>query len=110
VGNSGRMMALQHALAPGMTEWRMARMVDRMHFSQNQRTVVTRGNLFEPMSLGDRISGGWRAASGSSNGRSMTRGLGALVLGIGAAALAGAVMRPGRRPIDERAIGERYAG
>jgi NAD(P)-dependent dehydrogenase (short-subunit alcohol dehydrogenase family) len=111
VGNSGRMMALQHALAPGMTERMMARMVDRMHFSQNQRTVVTRGNLFEPMSVGDRISGGWRAASGSSNGRSsMARGLGALVLGIGAAALAGAVMRPGRRPIDERAIGERYAG
>ena len=53
MGNSGRMMALQHALAPGMTEWRMARMVDRMHFPQNQRTVVTRGNLFEPMSLGD---------------------------------------------------------
>lgn len=97
VGNSGRMLALQHALAPGMTERMMARMVDRMHFYQDRLAVVTRGNLFEPMADGHRVDGGWRASSRRGRGGSLAWGIGGLALGIGAAVLASAAVRSGAR-------------
>jgi short-subunit dehydrogenase len=105
VGNSGRMLALQHTLAPAMTERMMARMVDRQHFYQDRRAVVSRGNLFEPMAEGSDVSGGWREAGRS--GRSLAWGLGALALGIGVAAIAGTVLRSGRRPGGDHG---RYGG
>ncbi|WP_207459958.1 SDR family oxidoreductase [Azospirillum sp. SYSU D00513] len=93
VGNSGRMLTLQRRLAPAMTERMMARMVDRQHFRQNERAVVTRGNLFEPVGAEDGVTGGWRAPARQRH--PLAWGLGALALGLGVAALAA---RSGRGP------------
>ncbi len=37
VGNAGRMLQLQHYLAPGLAEKQSARMVDKLHLYQDKR-------------------------------------------------------------------------
>jgi len=54
-----------HALAPGYTERRMARKVEREHL-QDRPAAPSEGNLFEPMATEGRISGGWRRPSRTS--------------------------------------------
>ena len=61
VGNSGRLLNLQQTLAPGLTERLMATMVDRQHLYQDRPAPPTPGNIFEPMSEGTGVSGGWKA-------------------------------------------------
>jgi NAD(P)-dependent dehydrogenase (short-subunit alcohol dehydrogenase family) len=61
VGNAGRLLAWQHALAPGLTERMVARAVDRSHF-QDRPAEPTQGNLFEPVPFGTSASGGWKPA------------------------------------------------
>ncbi|HZH28279.1 MAG TPA: hypothetical protein VEY95_13970, partial [Azospirillaceae bacterium] len=100
VGNSGRMLALQRMLAPGLAERMMARLVDRQHFFQDHRAETASGNLFEPMAAGRGVGGCWRAPARKGEGRAMAWGLGALLLGIGAAALAGSFARAGREPVS----------
>ena len=58
VGGSGRMIALQQTLAPGLAERMMARMVDRTHFYRDRSAAPTPGNLFEPGAYGS-TDGGW---------------------------------------------------
>lgn len=93
VGNSGRLLALQHTLAPAATERMMARMVHDQHFYQDARTRVGDGNLFEPDPYHDGVSGGWRERTRAETRIPFGRGLGALAIGVGAVALAAYVMR-----------------
>ena len=58
VGGSGRMMALQQTLAPGLAERMMARLVERTHFYPDRTAAPTPGNLFEPGAYGS-TDGGW---------------------------------------------------
>lgn len=64
VGNSGKMIALQHKFAPQKTEHQMAMMTDRMHLHKHKAADPTSGNLFEPMEEGTSISGGWKTVMG----------------------------------------------
>ncbi len=58
VGAIGRMMTLQHALAPGLTERMMARKVEQDHF-EDVPAEASAGNLFEPMPQWAAPSGNW---------------------------------------------------
>ena len=58
VGGSGRMLALQQALARALAERMMARMVDRTHLRRERTAPPTPGNLFEPGEYGS-TDGGW---------------------------------------------------
>lgn len=100
VGNSGKMIAFQHKLAPRRTERQMAEMVDRLHFEADKSAEPTSGNLFEPADgETSTISGGWKTVTGthqSEGGRdkdTVLRGLlygGAVLAGTAlAATLAG---------------------
>ncbi len=69
VGNSGKMIAFQHKLAPRRTERQMAAMTDRMNFRQDEEAEPTSGNLFEPMEEGTATSGGWKTVTGTHQTR-----------------------------------------
>ncbi len=60
VGGSGRLLALQHALAPALTERLFAAQVERDHFDEGH-AAPTDGNLFASVAEGTGASGGWRA-------------------------------------------------
>jgi short-subunit dehydrogenase len=59
VGNSGRVLAKLHAIAPGLTERLMGRMVERKHL-QDHPAPPTAGNVLQPMAEWTGISGNWR--------------------------------------------------
>ncbi len=61
VGNAGRMLQLQHYLAPGLAEKQSARMVDKLHLYQDKPAPPTPGNVFAPMPEGTSVTGGWKA-------------------------------------------------
>ena len=68
VGRSARMIAAQHAVAPGLTEAMMARMVDRHHFDGTP-APATPGNVLEPMPEWIGISGDWQAGPSGGSAR-----------------------------------------
>lgn len=74
VGRAGRMMAAQHAMAPGLYEKMGARQIDRDHF-QDQPADPSDGNLFQPMPEHASIRGGWRSDSAYSAGKIALAGL-----------------------------------
>ncbi len=79
VGNSARMMSLQYALAPGMTEHQLAFATDRLHLHQERPAGPSSGNLYEPMHDEHRISGGWQGESAEQMRRlATTAGMAAL--------------------------------
>jgi short-subunit dehydrogenase len=88
VGVSGKMIAAQHWLAPGMSERQMARRVDQKHF-QDRPAPPTPGNLFEPMPQWNSVSGGWKS-NGSGRGRKLAAA--GLAIGLPAAAAAATVL------------------
>ncbi len=63
VGNVGRVAALQHAVAPAMTERMMAHMVDRNMF-ENRPARETPGAVLSPMPEHSGASGGWLERAG----------------------------------------------
>jgi short-subunit dehydrogenase len=65
VGWSARLTALQHAVAPGLTERAAARGVRREQFRE-EPAEPTSGNLFEPVEAGRGTSGGWTGGTASS--------------------------------------------
>jgi hypothetical protein len=74
VGNMGRLAALQNAVAPGMTEKMMARMIDHDMF-QNRPARETSGAVLSPMPEYQGTSGGWMertefGGAGEYHGRS----------------------------------------
>lgn len=69
VGNSAKMIAFQHKLAPRRTERQMATMTDRMNFRQDEEAEPTSGNVFEPMEEGTATSGGWKTVTGTHQTR-----------------------------------------
>jgi hypothetical protein len=57
---------LQHAVAPRLTAWMMARNVDRNHF-QDRPAAATEGNLFAPIHAGGASAeGGWTPPHGGA--------------------------------------------
>ena len=64
VGGSGRILNLQHTLAPGLSERMLARAVDTQHF-EDVPAPPAAGNLFEPVLEYPQVSGGWRNAGPS---------------------------------------------
>lgn len=61
VGAGGRLMRVQHRVAPALTETMMAVLVDRTHLSPTHSAPPTSGNLYEPSSDErlERVTGGW---------------------------------------------------
>lgn len=83
VGKGSRMMAGQHAVAPGLYERTAARQIDRDHL-QDRSADRSWGNLWDPMPEHAGVSGGWRQPS---------KGNGALgKAALGKAALAAAAL------------------
>lgn len=74
VGNMGRLAALQHAVAPTMTERMMAHTIDRGMFD-NRPAHDTSGGVLSPMPEHHGASGGWmeraegRGTGGGGHGR-----------------------------------------
>ncbi|MGK9170989.1 SDR family NAD(P)-dependent oxidoreductase, partial [Inquilinus limosus] len=85
VGNSGRLIAFEKTVAPGLTERMLASMVERSHLG-DRPTEATPGNLFEPMHDGRSVSGGWRTASTTASWRPLlAAGLGLVAIPVGMA-------------------------
>jgi hypothetical protein len=95
VGNAGRLMTMQQSLAPGLNERMLATMVDRQHL-EDLPAPPTSGSLFSPMGRGASIEGGWRSPNGSSKTRKLAT---ALVVGISAALVLGAVLEGDGRQV-----------
>ncbi|MFD1911046.1 SDR family oxidoreductase [Halodurantibacterium flavum] len=91
VGNSGRMLAKFHAVAPGLTERLMSRMVDRNHL-RDTPAPPSAGNILDPMPEWTGVSGNWRHEPSDAR----ARGIGIGLLGVGAVALAYAGWRIAR--------------
>jgi hypothetical protein len=68
VGNAGRLLALQRSLSQGLYERLSARVIDRDHF-QDRTAPPGAGSLFEPMTEGTDVSGGWKSGVRSPLGR-----------------------------------------
>ncbi|MDQ3656315.1 MAG: SDR family oxidoreductase [Chloroflexota bacterium] len=66
-GRAGHLVNLQAKFMPGMVERTAAMLVDKGGF-EDTRTASTSGNLFEPMTAGADVSGGWKP-SGPSKAR-----------------------------------------
>ncbi|MGK9171423.1 SDR family NAD(P)-dependent oxidoreductase, partial [Inquilinus limosus] len=85
VGNSGRLIAFEKTVAPGLTERMLAWLVDRRHL-QDRPAEPSPGNLFEPMHDGRAVSGGWQAAPTRTPwGALLAAGLGLIAIPIGIA-------------------------
>ncbi|WP_142847717.1 SDR family oxidoreductase [Telmatospirillum sp. J64-1] len=82
VGSVGRMLALQHGMAPGMTEKMMGKMVEQDHLA-DQPSSRTAGNLSEPMQRWNGVSGGWIAQQSKAGGGSGAKTVAALLLAVG---------------------------
>ncbi|MFC7704627.1 SDR family oxidoreductase [Plastorhodobacter daqingensis] len=95
VGNSGRMLARIHAVAPGLTERLMARMVERNHL-RDTPAPHSPGNILAPMAEWTGVSGNWR--NEASDGRSGALRLGLLGLGLAGVACLGWHLVRERRP------------
>jgi len=59
VGASGRLLLLGHRIAPGLTARVVTSIVERRGF-RDEPAPPTPGNLFEPMTEWNRVSGGYR--------------------------------------------------
>jgi short-subunit dehydrogenase len=77
VGNSARMINLQHTLAPGLTERTYATMVDRQHLA-DEPAAPNPGAAFDPLP-GAGVSGGWEGRKKTRARRAATAGLAASV-------------------------------
>jgi NAD(P)-dependent dehydrogenase (short-subunit alcohol dehydrogenase family) len=84
-GGSGRVMTLQHLLAPALAERLFAAQVERDHFLDGTATA-TAGNLFEPSPEGTDESGGWRDGRARRVRLAAVAAGGALVPALAAAA------------------------
>jgi NAD(P)-dependent dehydrogenase (short-subunit alcohol dehydrogenase family) len=82
VGNAGRMINMMRTIAPPIAEKMMAKQVDKDHF-QDRRAPSFQGNLSQPMTEFESVSGGWMGEGINGNGSSKKM-LGAVALGIGA--------------------------
>lgn len=74
VGHSGRLLAGQEKLAPGLTERVLAVMTDRTHLYRDRPADPTHGNLFEPQTDGS-VDGGWNGARKTRVRRLLTAGI-----------------------------------
>ena len=63
VGGTAWLMHFQKAIAPGLTERQIARIVDRRELDDDRPVGPSNGNLFAPMEEGKGISGGWTSES-----------------------------------------------
>jgi short-subunit dehydrogenase len=97
VGNSGRMVARLHAIAPRLTERLMARMVERNHL-RDTPAQNTQGNILEPMAQWTGVSGNWRHET--SDTRSRLPQL--LLIGAAAVGLVAVGRRIGRKQQSAR--------
>ncbi|AKT42116.1 SDR family oxidoreductase [Chondromyces crocatus] len=88
VGWAGRMMAAQHAIAPGRAERRMAKTVEEKHLT-DRPAPLSPGNLFSPVPEQNHVSGGW-SRDGSPGRRERIPA--ALALSMPALGLAAAVL------------------
>jgi short-subunit dehydrogenase len=59
IGPAGKMMAMEHAMAPTLYEKFVSRFIDRDHLS-NRPAADTHGNLHQPIESNKGITGGWR--------------------------------------------------
>jgi NAD(P)-dependent dehydrogenase (short-subunit alcohol dehydrogenase family) len=73
-GMAGRLIAMQHTMAPGMTEAMLARQVNKDHF-RDQPADPTTGNLFEPMPHWTGVSGGWTQRDRGGVGQTAMKGV-----------------------------------
>jgi NAD(P)-dependent dehydrogenase (short-subunit alcohol dehydrogenase family) len=64
VGNAGRMIALRALLPRALTEWAMARKIEREHF-QNRPSRPSIGNVFQPQPELNAVHGGWMENGGA---------------------------------------------
>jgi short-subunit dehydrogenase len=85
VGSSGRKLLAMRTVAPPLAERLIARQVEKNHF-EDRSAPASDGNLFEPMSEWNTVSGGWRTSEGG--GRSKGAGLAVIGLGLGLGILA----------------------
>jgi short-subunit dehydrogenase len=85
VGNAGRAVNVLRTLAPPLAEKIMASQVDKDHF-QDRAAPSSEGNLMQPMTEFESVSGGWLTDQGGGNGAGKMM-LGAAALGIGAGLL-----------------------
>ncbi|HET6518580.1 MAG TPA: hypothetical protein VFG47_02010 [Geminicoccaceae bacterium] len=67
VGTAGRLLGLQHALAPGLTERMLAGLVERDHL-RDRPAPPSPGNVLEPMPGWTGVHGGWGAGAQAANG------------------------------------------
>ena len=75
VGHSGRLLAGQQKLAPGLTERVLAVMTDRTHLYRDRPAGPTHGNLFEPRAVDGSVDGGWNGARRTRVRRLLTAGV-----------------------------------
>ncbi len=68
VGAAGRLMAAEHAVAPGFWEWMGARQVDANHLKETP-AEQSEGNLWEPSSRYTGVHGGWQHDGGFPIGK-----------------------------------------
>jgi short-subunit dehydrogenase len=95
VGTAGKIGALLHTLAPGVTARLFAQQVEKHHL-QDKPAPESPGNVFQPMEAYESVSGGWRMASsrGKYVGRAIA-GVAALGLGLGILLAYSARRQPG---------------
>ncbi len=72
VGNAARSFALQHRMAPGLTERTMARVTERRHLAQDEPAPSTTGALFTPVAEGTDATGGWHGRRAQNMRRAAT--------------------------------------
>ena len=80
VGGAGRVLALEHRLAPGLTERAFAKQADKDHF-EDAPAEATEGNVLRALPEWTGASGGWegRKPSGRRLSRAALAGTAALV-------------------------------
>jgi short-subunit dehydrogenase len=86
IGPAGKMMAMEHSMAPTLYEKFAARFIDRDHLS-DQPAGNTHGNLYEPVNDNTGMRGGWRETRLRADrmNAAIGTGLGILLAGAGAA-------------------------
>lgn len=77
VGNTARVAAQQHKLAPATTERVMAAAVNRLHLYRRRTQPPTPGNLYEPLGQDDGVHGRWHGRRRTAVRRLATVGLAA---------------------------------
>jgi short-subunit dehydrogenase len=101
VTRAGRVMSRLYALFPALFEPAMAQKIEKNHFS-TELVGPTQGNLFEPITDQNRISGGWLEPNGKQSVRQAVTVGAAAVLPLAAAGWA--IYRRRQRSAVQRAL------